>query len=297
MVVAVLRLLTPIRRLTKITTVIQKGVAATESIFEILDLDLEKDKGKKSLKRSHGLIEYKNVSFVYPDTKKTVLENINFKAKPGTLIALVGHSGAGKSTLVNLLPRFYDTSFGEILIDNTNIKDFKLTDLRRQFSFVSQNIILFNDTVSKNIAYGRLEENLNENDIKQAAKAANILETIEQLPLGFDTKIGEQGMLLSGGQRQRIAIARAILKDAPILILDEATSALDTESEHYLQNSLEELMNKHTTLVIAHRLSTVEKADNIIVFDQGKIIEEGTHKELIKYDGHYAKLYKMQFSE
>lgn len=296
MIAAVLRLLTPIRRLTKVTSTIQKGVAGAESVYEILDQELEKDHGTVTLERAQGKIEYRQVNFAYPKTKRTVLPNVSFTVEPGQIVALVGHSGAGKSTLVNLLPRFYDVTVGEILIDAVNINEYHLMDLRKQFSFVSQHIILFNDTVARNIAYGKYDQ-VSEADIIKAAKAAHIWEAIEQLPDGLNTVIGEQGLTLSGGQRQRLAIARAIMKDAPILILDEATSALDTQSERFLQASFEELMNKRTTLVIAHRLSTVEKADRIIVLDQGEIIEAGTHKELIQRSGHYAKLYKMQFSE
>jgi subfamily B ATP-binding cassette protein MsbA len=293
-VFAVIRMLTPLRRLTKINTEIQKGVAGAHSIFALLDEEHEKDTGTKTIKRISDSIEYKNVNFCYPHTKKTVLHDINFKIKSGQNIALVGRSGSGKSTLVGLLPRFYDVTNGEILIDGVNIQKYKLTDLRRQFSVVSQHLTLFNDTIASNIAYGSLKDATTAK-IEQAAEAAHILDFIKGLPDGLNTFIGENGLLLSGGQRQRIAIARALLKDAPILILDEATSALDTESERHIQAALEQLMKNRTTLVIAHRLSTVEHADKIIVLDNGNIIESGTHKQLLKLNRQYAKLYKMQF--
>ncbi len=296
MVAAVLRLLTPLRRLTKVTTTLQKGIAGAATVFELLDAPVENDFGTKDIVRAKGKVEYRNVSFKYAATPQNILQNVSFTAKPGQIIALVGHSGAGKSTLVHLLPRFYDVEYGDILVDDANIKDYKLADLRRQFSFVSQHITLFNDTIGHNIAYGKFAD-ASEAEILRAAKAAYVLDFIQQLPNGLNTMIGENGLMLSGGQRQRIAIARAILKDAPILILDEATSALDTESEQYLQAALEELMISRTTLVIAHRLSTVEKADRILVLDQGKIIEEGDHKQLLAKNGYYSKLYNMQFSE
>jgi ATP-binding cassette, subfamily B, bacterial MsbA len=298
MIAAILRILTPLKRLAKINTTIQKGIAGAQTVFNLLDQGPETDTGIQTLDRAFGKIEYHQVSFSYSSTNppKTVLDGISFVAKPGQVIALVGHSGSGKSTLVSLLPRFYDVKIGEILIDNINIQKYKLADLRKQFSFVSQEIILFNDTVANNIAYGKFSK-VTKTEIIHAAKAAHIMHVIEQLPEGLNTIIGERGLLLSGGQRQRIAIARAILKDAPVLILDEATSALDTESERYLQEALKELMHRRTTLVIAHRLSTVERADSIIVLDQGKIVEQGTHKELIMRHGYYSKLYNMQFRD
>ena len=295
-VVVILRLLTPLRRLTKINTEIQKGVAGAHSIFALLDEKMEEDVGSKTTHRVHGKIEYKNVSFHYPASKKTVLHDISFTVEPGQNIALVGSSGGGKSTLISLLPRFYDVITGSVLIDDINIKEYKLSDLRRQFAVVSQHLTLFNDTIARNIAYGSLQE-ATEEKIAKAAEAAYILDYIKHLPEGLNTLIGENGLLLSGGQRQRIAIARALLKDAPILILDEATSALDTESERYIQAALETLMKKRTTLVIAHRLSTIEHADKIIVIDHGKIIEMGSHEELLRLNGQYAKLYAMQFKK
>jgi subfamily B ATP-binding cassette protein MsbA len=291
-----LHLLTPLKRLTKINAVIQKGVAGAHSIFMLLDEEQEKDIGNQAIAHASGSIEYKNVSFSYVHTKKEVLHDISFKVEPGQNIALVGRSGSGKTTLVSLLPRFYDASDGEILLDGVNIQNYKLLDLRKQLSIVSQHLTLFNDTIARNITYGSLQ-NATDAKIMRAAEAAHVLDFIKNLPDGLNTMIGENGLLLSGGQRQRIAIARALLKDAPILILDEATSALDTESERYIQAALEALMKKRTTLVIAHRLSTVERADKIIVLNRGKILEVGTHKELLELNGQYAKLYKLQFKD
>jgi subfamily B ATP-binding cassette protein MsbA len=295
MIAAMLALLKPMRNLTTVNNTIQKGIAAADSIFSLLDEQPEKDQGTLTLTRAKGEIEYRNVEFYYQQ-EKTVLHKINFTVKPGQTIALVGRSGGGKTTLVNLLPRFYDGFSGNILIDGIDILTLKLEDLRNQFALVSQNVILFNDTIAHNIAYGRLEE-ASEAEIRQAAKAAHALEFIEELPEGLNTLVGENGVLLSGGQRQRIAIARALLKNAPILILDEATSALDTEAERHIQEALEELIQNRTTLVIAHRLSTVEKADKILVLDNGHIVEQGSHQELLTMDGYYAKLYKMQFRD
>ncbi len=296
MIVAVLRLQTPLRRLTKISTPIQKGIAAAQSIFKVVDTPAERDTGELVIERVQGAVEFKDIVFAYANATEDAVCGVNFKVNPGETIALVGHSGAGKSTIVNLLPRFYDVTDGEILLDGHNIENYKLADLRRQFSFVSQHISLFNDTVANNIAYGQFSD-VSRSDVIKAATAANFMEVVEQLPKGFDTVVGEDGAMLSGGQRQRLAIARALLKDAPILILDEATSALDTESERLLQGALDELMSKRTTLVIAHRLSTVEGADRIIVLDHGKIVESGTHQKLLERDGYYSKLYHMQFSE
>lgn len=293
-IVAMVRLLTPIRRLTKVNSDIQKGIAAANGIFNLLETPPEKDLGEKTIARATGHIEYRDVHFKYPKAHKNVLRGISFTIEPGQTIALVGRSGSGKSTTVSLLPRFYDVINGGIFIDGININEYKLKDLRHQLSYVSQNVVLFNDTIARNIAYARFHE-AKKSEIMAALDAAYLTEYVNQLPEGIDTMIGENGLLLSGGQRQRIAIARAILKDAPILILDEATSSLDTESEHYIQAALDNLMKKCTTLVIAHRLSTVEKADKIMVMEQGHIVESGSHQELIAQNGQYAKLYKMQF--
>lgn len=295
-VAAMVRLLTPLGRLTKVHANIQKGVAGASSVFKLLDTALEKDEGIVTCERVQGRIEYRNVSFRYARTHKCVLQDINFVIEPGQTVALVGRSGGGKSTLVSLLPRFYDVSKGMILVDNVDVHQYKLADLRKQFALVSQNLVLFNDTIARNIAYGSLE-GADEEKIIKAAEAAHIMEFIKQIPDGLNAVIGENGLLLSGGQRQRIAIARALLKNAPILILDEATSALDTESEFYIQEALDSLMRQRTTIVIAHRLSTVERADKIIVVEKGRIVEYGTHQELLIQEGLYSKLYKMQFKE
>lgn len=296
MMLATFMLLRPLKRLTTINNRIQKGIAGAQSIFILLDREPEKDTGTVQLQRAKGYIEYREVTFNYPEIEKKVLENISFNVKSGESVALVGKSGSGKSTLVSLLPRFYDVHQGKILIDAIDIGDYRLADLRSQFAFVSQHVTLFNDTVAHNIAYGKFS-NVSEAEIIRVAEAAHAMEFIRHLPKGIHTLIGENGVLLSGGQRQRIAIARAILKNAPILILDEATSALDTESERHIQAALEQLMRNRTSLVIAHRLSTIENADRIIVLDHGCIVEMGTHKQLLQLKGYYAKLHAMQFRE
>lgn len=295
MVVAMLMILKPLRNLTNVNNTIQKGIAGAESVFLLLDKPTESDQGTQKLTRAKGKINYRNVNFNYLPEKK-VLHQIDLSIAPGQTIALVGRSGSGKSTLVSLLPRFYDEYTGDIFIDDINIRDIELSDLRNQFAFVSQHVTLFNDTIAHNIAYGRLSET-SEADIIAAAKAAHAWEFIQELPLGLNTLVGENGVLLSGGQRQRLAIARALLKNAPILILDEATSALDTEAERYIQAALDELIQNRTTLVIAHRLSTIEKADKIVVLNDGYIVEAGTHEELLAREDFYARLYRMQFKE
>lgn len=294
MIAAMISLLQPMRRLTRVNGMIQKGLAGAESVFKLLDEPVEPDEGKISLQRSKGQIEFKQVHFQYPGHHGKVLTDISLAIQPGETIALVGRSGAGKSTLVSLLPRFYNQTSGIITIDGIDHRDYRLADLRQQFSLVSQQVSLFNDTIAANIAYGAGRE-VTEAELHAAALAAHALEFIERLPQGFATAIGEDGVLLSGGQRQRLAIARAILKDAPFLILDEATSALDTEAERHIQAALTQLMKNRTTLVIAHRLSTIEKADRICVLDNGSIIEIGSHAELLAQNGHYAALQQMQF--
>lgn len=291
---AMIMMLRPVRRLTMVNSYIQKGIAGAESIFNLLDEDVERNTGTRHLLRATGIIEYCHVYFAYGKTKKPVLQDINFKIKPGQTVALVGRSGAGKSTLINLLPRFYDVSHGEIRLDGVNIKDFQLEELRSQFALVSQYTALFNDTILHNIAYGQIRR-IDKRRIIEVAHAAHAMEFIEQLPDGLDTVLGENGMRLSGGQRQRIAIARALFKNASILILDEATSSLDTHSERHIQAALDNLMQRCTTLVIAHRLSTIEKSDWIIVLEGGRLIENGTHQQLLALDGAYADLYRMQF--
>ena len=290
-----LMLISPIKKLTGINEQIQIGIAAALSIFSVMDEEKEVDTGNNKLKKITGDIEFKNVTFSYEKTKKYVLKNINLQIKPGEKIALVGKSGGGKTSLVNLIPRFYDLDSGSILIDKTNITDIKLNDLRHHLSLVSQDTILFNDTIYNNIAYGSLK-NTDSKKVKQAAKAANALEFINKLPDGFNHKIGDRGVLLSGGQKQRIAIARAILKNAPILLLDEATSALDSESEKLVQQALDNLMNGRTSIVIAHRLSTVRNADRIVVINDGEILEVGTHEKLLKSKKYYYRLYQKGFS-
>jgi len=286
----------PIRQLSEISATIQKGLAGAESIFSQLDEAPEIDTGSLERDRVSGRLEVRNLSFSYAGSDKRILDDISFSIEPGQMLALVGRSGSGKSTLANLIPRFYHHERGQILIDGVDIKDYTLRNLRRHIALVTQQTSLFNDTVSNNIAYGDLA-GAPRADIEKAAENAYAREFIDQLPTGFDTLVGENGVLLSGGQRQRLAIARAILKDAPILILDEATSALDTESERHIQNALDHVMSNRTTLVIAHRLSTIEKADSIMVMDQGRIVERGTHAELLAANGHYARLHAMQFRE
>lgn len=289
-------LIKPIRQLTEVNSDIQRGIAAAESIFEILDSEAETDKGTFETEVVAGGFEFSNVSFTYKGTKKEVLKAINLKVSPGETIALVGSSGSGKTTLVSLIPRFYNHKEGQILLDGVDVNEFSLTNLRKHIGIVSQNVTLFNDTIFNNIAYGELKDR-SENQVRAAAKIANADGFIEDLGEGYDTHIGDDGVMLSGGQRQRIAIARAVLKNAPILILDEATSALDTDSERHIQAALDHLMKGRTTFVIAHRLSTVEKADRILVLEKGLIIEQGTHQQLLANEGRYAKLYRNQFDE
>lgn len=293
-VTAMFMILTPIKRLTKVNGRLQGGIAAATSIFNLIDEPAEIDSGNNTLGRAVGDLEYNKVSFGYGSGN--VLNDISFKVKAGQTIAFVGHSGSGKTTLVSLLARFYDIDTGKILLDSVDINSLELTDLRQQLSLVNQQIVLFNDTVANNIAYGHQEHISNERTIA-AAKAAHAWDFIENLPDGLATQVGQNGVLLSGGQRQRLAIARAILRDAPILILDEATASLDSEAERHIQAALETLMKDRTTLVIAHRLSTIEKADQIIVMHAGHIVETGTHAELLAKGQHYAELHRLQFQE
>ena len=286
----------PIRQLSEVSGTIQKGLAGAESIFEQLDEIPETDSGTVEAERVVGRIDIRNLSFRYPGADHDVLRDIRLSVEPGQMVALVGRSGSGKSTLANLIPRFYHHSEGQILIDGIDVEEFRLGNLRRHIALVTQQVTLFNDTIANNIAYGDLAATPRE-QVVAAARAAYADEFIERLPQGYDTLVGENGVLLSGGQRQRLAIARAILKNAPLLILDEATSALDTESERHIQNALERAARDRTTLVIAHRLSTIEKADLIVVLDQGHIVEQGTHAELLARGGDYARLHAMQFGE
>ncbi len=295
-IAAMLLLMPPLKRLTEVVSQLQTGIAAGESLFALIDEPPEADTGKQPLTRAEGHIQFRGIEFNYPGAEQSVLKGIDLEVKPGQTVALVGRSGSGKTTLVSLLPRFYDLERGEILLDGHPLQDYRLEDLRRQIAWVGQQVVLFNDTVAANIAYGCLAD-VSREAIVEAAKAAYAHDFIERLPQGYDTPIGENGVMLSGGQRQRLAIARALLKDAPILVLDEATSALDTESERQIQAALDRLMLGRTTLVIAHRLSTIENADKIVVLDQGKIVESGRHDELLAKDGHYAALHRLQFRE
>jgi subfamily B ATP-binding cassette protein MsbA len=293
---AMTMLFAPMRALSAINASIQRGIAAGESIFAFTAGESEQDEGQVELERARGEITFDNVGLQYRNSGQNVIENISFKVEPNQTIAIVGRSGSGKSSLVNLIPRLYELDEGEIRIDNESIQDYRLKDLRRQIAYVGQDVRLFNDTIRNNIAYGVIGD-VDDETIIEAAKQAYAWEFIEELPDLLDTMVGERGVLLSGGQRQRIAIARALLKDAPILILDEATSALDTESERYIQHAIENLMDNRTTLVIAHRLSTIEHADCILVLDQGKLVEQGDHRGLVESEGIYARLHAMQFRD
>ncbi|MGL4315177.1 MAG: lipid A export permease/ATP-binding protein MsbA [Pseudomonas sp.] len=286
----------PIRQLSEVSSTVQRGVAGAESIFEQLDEEPEIDHGTQERERISGRLEVRDLTFQYPGAEKPVLNNVSFIAEPGQMVALVGRSGSGKSTLASLIPRFYHHDQGQILLDGLDVEQYRLRNLRQHIALVTQHVTLFNDTVANNIAYGDLAGAPIE-DIRQAAEAAYAAEFIEKMPQGYDTLVGENGVLLSGGQRQRLAIARALLKNAPLLILDEATSALDTESERHIQGALDEVMKGRTTLVIAHRLTTIEKADLILVMDQGVIVERGSHAELLAQNGYYARLHARQFEE
>lgn len=287
----------PIKRLTNIAGTMQRMLIAAESVFTLIDQEPENDKGKKTLTQPvQGRVEFKNVFHRFPDARSDTVAQVSFVAEPGQTIALVGRSGSGKTTLVNMLPRFVYPSSGDISIDNISINELNLRSLRSQLSLVSQDVVLFEGTIAENVGYGALHD-ASHDEINNALRAANLYDFVHSLPQGLETQVGENASQMSGGQRQRLAIARALIKNAPILILDEATSALDSESERQVQDSLEHLMAGRTTLVIAHRLSTVQKADRILVLDAGHIIEQGRHDELLQQDGLYASLYHMQFRD
>ena len=295
-VFAVTMLLAPMRALSSINAQIQKGIAAGESVFEFTSRESENDQGELQLQRAEGRLDFDKVVLCYRRSEQRVLDEVSFEVRPEQTVAIVGRSGSGKSSLVNLIPRLYEYDSGEVCLDGERIDQYRIADLRRQISYVGQDVRLFNDNIRNNIAYG-IAHQVDEEQIIEAARQAHAWEFISEMPDQLNTEVGERGVLLSGGQRQRIAIARAFLKDAPILILDEATSALDTESERYIQHAMEHLMENRTTLVIAHRLSTIEHADHILVMDQGKIVEQGSHAELLDNDGIYARLHSMQFRD
>ncbi len=286
----------PLRQLTDISTLVQKGIAAAESVFSIIDEAPERDEGQHQVSRVRGELCFEGVGYHYSVDGQAVLHDVDLHITPGQTVALVGRSGSGKSTLASLLPRFNDGWTGSIRLDGTPLEQYQLSNLRQQIALVNQQVVLFNGTIAQNIAYGAMA-GCSEAQVEAAAEAAHVMEFANRLPDGLHTEVGESGLLLSGGQRQRIAIARAILKDAPILILDEATSALDTESERHIQDALDQVIKGRTTLVIAHRLSTIEKADLILVLDQGRIVEQGSHAQLIEREGAYAQLHRMQFAE
>ncbi|MFY8349385.1 lipid A export permease/ATP-binding protein MsbA [Pseudoalteromonas sp. SSM20] len=294
---AMMMMLRPLKQLSNVNVELQRGIAAAKSIFDILDLDNEKDTGSKTLEKCDGHITIENLSFAYPNTERNILNELSMDIKPGQSVALVGRSGSGKSTLSNLLPRFYDTyTSGDIKLDGLSLNSFDLTWLREQYAIVSQQVVLFNDTIENNITYGFKGEITSEK-LQKIVEQSHVWEFVKDLPEGLQTIVGEDGVMLSGGQRQRIAIARALLKNAPILILDEATSALDTESEKLIQHALNDLMKGRTSIVIAHRLSTIENSDVIYVLDKGQIIESGSHTELLEKQGAYLALQKMQAND
>ena len=296
LMISMLAIIPALKQLTNVQGLLQRGIASAERLFSVLDAADEPDTGTRAIERSRGLLEFRAVQARYPGQTRPALLDVSFTAKPGTVTAIVGRSGSGKSSLIKLIPRFYEPESGSIELDGHPLHEYRLADLRRQIAMVGQQVMLFGGTVAQNVAYGELQDASGE-ALDQAVRGANAMEFIEQLPEGLDTHIGAKGSKLSGGQRQRVAIARAMLKDAPILILDEATAALDTESERLVQDALNHLMPNRTTLVIAHRLSTIEHADQVLVMDQGRIVERGTHAELLAQGGLYAHLHRMQFRE
>ena len=292
---AMAAIFSPLKRLTNVNSRLQKGLAAAKSVFAMIDEISEADNGTRTLDKPRGHVELKDVSFVYPDSDEVVLNNVNLTVTPGETVALVGPSGGGKTTLTHLIPRFHEASEGRVLLDGVDVRELTLQSLRKQIALVSQEIVLFDDTVAANIAYGR-RETTPLAEIIAAAESAHAMDFIRSLPQGLETRIGENGVRLSGGQRQRIAVARAFLKRAPVLIMDEATSALDNVSERHVQEALDALRSGRTTLIVAHRLSTVERADRILVMAEGQIVEQGTHVELLERSSLYAGLYHFQFS-
>ncbi len=296
LMISMLAIIPALKQLTNVQGLLQRGIASAERLFSVLDAPDEPDAGSRPIERANGLLEFRDVQARYPGQSRPALAGVSFTAAPGTVTAIVGRSGSGKSSLIKLIPRFYEPESGSILLDGQPLHDYRLADLRRQIAMVGQQVMLFGGTVAENVAYGELQD-AGGDDLDRAVRGANAMEFVEQLPEGLATHIGAKGNKLSGGQRQRVAIARAMLKDAPILILDEATAALDTESERLVQDALNHLMPNRTTLVIAHRLSTIEHADQVLVMDQGHIVERGTHAELLAQGGLYAHLHRMQFRE
>jgi len=296
LLMAMLTIIPALKQLTNVQNMTQRGIASAQRLFHVLDAQDEVDSGNLPLQRADGLLEFRHVTARYAGQAKPALEDISFIARPGTVTAIVGRSGSGKSTLIKLIPRFYEVEAGQILLDGHPLQDYKLADLRRQIALVGQQVTLFNGSIAENVAYGELQQR-SDAQLQQAIDGANASEFVEQLPQGVDAPVGAKGSRLSGGQRQRLAIARAMLKDAPILILDEATAALDNESERLVQDALQKLMPDRTTLVIAHRLSTIEHADQVLVMDQGRIVERGTHAELLALGGLYEHLHSMQFRD
>lgn len=296
LMVSMIAIIPALKQLTNVQNMTQRGVASAERLFSVLDAPDEVDAGTRPLDRAQGLIEFREVTARYPGQVRPALSDISFVARPGTVTAIVGRSGSGKSSLIKLIPRFYEPEAGQILVDGHPVQDYPLADLRRQIALVGQQVMLFDGTVAANVAFGEMQD-VPEPALVQAVEGANAMEFVRELPEGLQAQVGAKGGRLSGGQRQRLAIARAMLKDAPILILDEATAALDNESERLVQNALQKLMPDRTTLVIAHRLSTIEHADQVLVLDQGRLVEQGTHAELLARDGLYAHLHRMQFRE